>query len=195
MTIYRLLKTSKQYLIASLFLAFGLMVLGYGFVEAWNPIGATWASNSIPYDDSTLPYLWQQDINYSRQRWNNVYPSPFNFYRDTSSNNDVKYGNLPANVTGDTNLTTSGSTITRIIIQFNVNKSWHNGWSAPPSNKYDARHTAAHEFGHALGLDHSNECPSNYWQWATMCNGTWAGAYFKRSLEADDRSGINSLYP
>ena len=48
---------------------------------------------------------------------------------------------------------------------------------------------ATHEFGHALGLGHSAVAE------ATMVSGLGYCSTFKRSLELDDRQGVEALYP
>ena len=55
--------------------------------------------------------------------------------------------------------------------------------------KHDLQNTLAHEFGHALGLGHSDDDE------ATMSGTTSVGEVEKRDLHEDDRLGVVSLYP
>lgn len=65
-------------------------------------------------------------------------------------------------------------------------------WSGPgepsPNSQYDLRGVAVHEFGHALGLHHSEEGS------ATMFSAAISKALPLRTLEADDRQGLECLY-
>jgi hypothetical protein len=66
-----------------------------------------------------------------------------------------------------------------------------NHWSGPgdPSgNEVDLRGVAVHEFGHALGLDHTNVAG------ATMFPAVSGTGIELRTLHADDRAGAESLY-
>ncbi len=55
--------------------------------------------------------------------------------------------------------------------------------------KHDLHNTMTHEFGHALGLEHSDE-PQ-----ATMSSTTTIGETTKRDIHADDIQGFVTLYP
>lgn len=57
------------------------------------------------------------------------------------------------------------------------------------SSGYYIQDTAAHEFGHGLGLRHSDVNTATMWPTATLC-GTW-----KRSLDPDDIAGVEAMYP
>jgi hypothetical protein len=88
------------------------------------------------------------------------------------------------------------SNITWMEITIDNAELWHTGSGIPPSNRYDLQSTMTHEFGHALGLLHTGYpyCPNNTSD-ATMCPTQGLGAYHYRTLEGDDRNGVNSLYP
>ena len=56
-------------------------------------------------------------------------------------------------------------------------------------NKHDLHNTMTHEFGHALGLEHSDETQSS------MSSTTSVGELSKRDVHEDDIQGFVSLYP
>lgn len=56
-------------------------------------------------------------------------------------------------------------------------------------NKHDLHNTMTHEFGHALGLEHSDETQ------ASMSSTTSLGELSKRDVHDDDIQGFLSLYP
>ena len=56
-------------------------------------------------------------------------------------------------------------------------------------NKHDLHNTMTHEFGHALGLEHSDEAN------ASMSSTTSVGELSKRDVHDDDIQGFVSLYP
>ena len=58
----------------------------------------------------------------------------------------------------------------------------------PPQGRTDLQNTVTHEFGHALGLDHSND-PA-----ACMYSTAIRGETSKRSLSEDDIAALNWLY-
>ena len=56
-------------------------------------------------------------------------------------------------------------------------------------NKHDLHNTMTHEFGHALGLEHSDDIE------ASMSSTTTMGELSKRDVHNDDIQGFVSLYP
>ncbi|MCB0217319.1 MAG: matrixin family metalloprotease [Chloroflexi bacterium] len=165
---------------------------------AWNPIGPTWPDPTATYDTHTLTSSWRGVADFGAQQWDLVSPSPWDWVSNPSSNNDIYTGRIDGR--GRTLAVTytyyQGSTITRSTIKFDSSERWYLGSGNPAGNQVDGRSVAAHEFGHALGLGHTGGgfCPGNANN-ATLCPAYTMGTIYIRSLEADDRNGVNSLYP
>lgn len=61
--------------------------------------------------------------------------------------------------------------------------------SMPCSNDIVIENTAIHEFGHALGLDHTDVTTATMWGKSSVCSTS------RLVLDPDDIAGIESLYP
>ena len=163
--------------------------------RAWS-YWCKWPSNSTNYDAHTLSSGWANAVSFGRNQWINVTPSPFDIFRNDTSNNDVTLGTTPAGTTAITVQSCSGGILSASDITFNNTLLWYTG-SGSPGSSFDARSTATHEFGHHIGLNdtQSTYCPADNSLKATMCIGGYSGTTFKRTLESDDRNVINAVYP
>lgn len=66
---------------------------------------------------------------------------------------------------------------------------WDDGPGPLPGGRTDLQGIATHEFGHALGLGHTDASP------ATMRGSvSQSGSYFARSIETDDINGVKAIY-
>lgn len=144
-------------------------------------------------------------IDYAARQWNNRTGKTKLFHSVTQHNEANKYAekdgrNLITKVPtiasqdGKTTLmrtscnsTWNGSKYKLVEVDIMVNGSvpWRNNGSA---NGYDVQNAMTHEFGHMLGLGHSDVA------WATMAEGSDPGELWKRTIEQDDINGFNFLY-
>ena len=87
-------------------------------------------------------------------------------------------------------ITYTWSTSEGEIVHFDMEiNSEHHDWSIDGSaDKHDLQNAITHEFGHALGLDHSAQ------EQATMAPTALPGEISKRDLEQDDIDGYQNLY-
>jgi predicted Zn-dependent protease len=139
-------------------------------------------------------------INYRFRNTTKDYPNcevairlAFAMWSKASGLEFVEVGDQPADITiswksfGDNNTIAQSSFPTDATeIQFNEDEDWVDAIRDGNSQPLDLVTVAAHEIGHALGLDHSNDK-----------NALMYPTYLKshRFLDADDVSGIQALYP
>lgn len=72
-------------------------------------------------------------------------------------------------------------------MRFCENRRWSDGPGGPSGNQFDLQGVGCHEFGHALGLGHSNV------NGATMVGSTING-FPQRSIAVDDIAGLHCIY-
>ena len=156
-----------------------------------------WASTNTGYDRSSMSSSWQNAVGYGAAGWNFISGSSWYYWVGPASPNKVVSGWIDgANGTLATTASTvaGGNTITGFTMTYDTGESWYLGTGTPSSTQIDSRSITRHEFGHALGLSHSDSSCSTTSR-PTMCSGYVKGTTYKRSLEADDRNGLRSLYP
>jgi len=111
-----------------------------------------------------------------------------------NSSNEVmwRFG-MTAGTLAATSLWGLGSYITECDIEFNDNYTWYANGS-PPSGTHDVQSVAAHEFGHCLCLLDLYGAGAVYDK-AKIMYGIGAGGATHRNLHADDKAGIQWIYP
>lgn len=176
-------------------LIISLFVASYqAYAYSWS--GCKWPTNNPVYDGHALTSEWNNAVSNGRNQWNNVTPSSLTILRNDTSNNDVTVG-VTGGLAGLTLRTCSSGTITDADIVFNKDFTWYKGTGSPGSD-WDAWSVAAHEFGHHIGFSHTQYqelCLGSESTRPTMCNGYSPGKTYGRSLEYDDRTGLNVIYP
>lgn len=165
---------------------------------AWVTLGHWLGSTQNYRMDSTIPSGWIGYLRNGGNAWTNVTPSHWVWNYSTSSGWWLSYGSIdgPLGYLGETTKGIVGGIFVYVSFKYDTAEDWYVGGGVPGANQIDLQSIATHEFGHGLGLDHTSGiyCPGNTNN-ATMCTTYVIGSYFVRTLEGDDRNGVNTLYP
>ncbi|KAE8697461.1 hypothetical protein F3Y22_tig00110621pilonHSYRG00306 [Hibiscus syriacus] len=166
------------------------LVSNYSFPGApykWRTRNLAWSiRNSVTgFTEATLSPIFAE----AWKSWADV--SPFSF-REVKNNvrHEIDIGFFPNNH-GDGN--PFGRAFAHAYYptdgRVHFNENWN--WTSNPTkekSKVDVQSIAVHEFGHALGLDHSSEK-------AAVMYAFFNPGIMKRDLTDDDKKGIKALYP
>lgn len=157
---------------------------------------AAWPTTMAYYDAHTMSSSWRSAMSYAVSRWENA--SNFDWRYDSGSINDVymEYMDGKNGTFATTTFWQYGGWITKFIIRFDDGESWYTGSSSPGTSRVDARSIGVHEFGHALGIDHtqSSRCSVSESSRPTMCTYYKYGKTWARSLETDDENAVAVHY-
>jgi len=188
------------------------LVVAFGFalvtaLIAWKSTRAyvvnyTWSTNTASFTyDPSLPTGFYSGVSSGAYAWNDVGTSSWAWYNSPSGGNWMKYGYIDGNGNAAAGMTPTicnpGGHLCKIEIKFESGEYWYTGSGTPLSYQVDLRSVATHEFGHALGLGHTQtmpNCPGNVSD-ATMCPSLPAGTTYFRSLQGDDRLAVSTVYP
>jgi hypothetical protein len=194
---------SRFQIVTALALALCVAFITHSTASAFIAYG-TWINPNATYRYSFLPSQFNTPTDAGANVWTNVTLTPWKFTKVSSNaQGRVTYGTIDSAgaLAAVTTPTFDGNgRIIGFVIQYDQAETWYTGSSTPAGNQIDARSIAAHEFGHALGLHHSDHtgnftyCPGNNTD-ATMCSVYGWGLTYARNLELDDKNGVRTLYP
>jgi predicted Zn-dependent protease len=133
------------------------------------------------------------DASTSKELMNDAYTIDYTAtYGVQNYQNAISFGNYPtAGVIAVT--TVWYNPATKAIVEFDImfDTDWTWGDATVDSSKMDLQNIATHEFGHGVGLGdvYDSACSA-----VTMYGYSWYGDTQKRTLEAPDITGLQTLY-
>ena len=184
----------------TLALAASAITVGIGYSYS----GHKWSVRQVPYyinptnsDVSASAAI--AAIQYGASAWSTQSNADFSFYYmgQTSGNSIVNNGKNEVFFRNETNSSiaqtyrwwnSAGELVDTDIVFWDASWKFFTGYSGC-SGGYYIEEIATHEFGHALGLNHSDVST------ATMVAGAYTCATWKGSLDPDDLAAVEAVYP
>lgn len=192
-----MIQSAKIHFLLATMLAVVIALFTWAAATAYDAC-CRWPNHKETYTfDPSVPSGLYAAINTAAQTWTTSSASTWAWINSPTPGRLIKYvpidgaSGVLAEVTRVHNPTTL--IISAMEMRFDQAESWYTGTGTPGSGEKDLLGVATHEFGHALGLRHSNaSCPGNTTD-PTMCPG-YNGTSM-RTLENDDTLGLQALYP
>ncbi len=163
---------------------------GYDWTYQASPMG----ENYVVFENTTDVTNELAAIQAAHQTWN-ADPLLFNFtYGGSSSNpapirdgvNQIRWGSTGGSLATTTIwLINSSGDIEEADCVFDDSWTWSTA-AVTPAGQYDIESVMLHEFGHFLGLDHSNP--------PAIMQPTIPPATQRRALDTDDQQGAQAIY-
>ncbi len=187
--------------VAAALLLAGAGAYGYSSYAKWPSVPVIFYINGANSDVTSTAANWA--LQYAMNVWNTQSQSSFRYqYGGSASDTSTRYDNR--NVVFFRNSTNGGAIATTYswwdsndrmldadIVVWDGGFRFFTGTSGcgTYANAAYLEDVATHEFGHALGLNHSSSSG------ATMRSGYWYCSQTQRTLASDDINGAKALYP
>lgn len=166
--------------------------------------GHKWSVRQVPYyinpnNSDVSPAAAIAAIQQAASAWSMQSNADFSFYYmgqtsgssiTNNGKNEVFFRNETSGSIGQTfrYWNSAGTLVDTDIVFYDASWKFFAGYSGC-SGGYYIEEIATHEFGHALGLNHSTVSTASMYPGAYTC-ATWKG-----SLDSDDIAGVEALYP
>jgi hypothetical protein len=155
-----------------------------------------WGGTSATYKfDNNIRTDFKSPSNRSANTWTNISYCSWSWSMNSNSQNVVFQNVISGPTLAVTTKYISNNKLQRISIAIDYTENWYTGTGSPSSNQYDLESAMAHEWGHGIGLIHTQSTYCSGTGSATMCPTIPAGTTYLRSLADDDKNGCDVLYP
>jgi len=174
-------------------LVLGMLMVFVATPLAWRTYGAKWGSIPVTYSTYYVSVSWQSTINNAASAWSQADWDHFRYEPYGGYDHKVTFLETPGSAylgRSEATYDYSGSQILgHVNIYIYAAWPWWTQWADGPPGTVHLYTTVAHELGHALGLDHSED--PNAVMAQTVENTT---SNIRHDLTLDDENGVRGIY-